>query len=53
MINSDVYATTTDRYQYSGMKEPQKNNKSEINRKQFNNARKEYWKNEYPEKQTK
>ena len=24
MINSDVYATTTDRYQYSGMKEPQK-----------------------------
>ncbi|MBO5747761.1 MAG: hypothetical protein J6R48_01835 [Muribaculaceae bacterium] len=30
-----------------------KNNKSEINRKQFNNARKEYWKNEYPEKQTK
>ena len=52
MINSDVFATT-DRYQYSGMKEPQKNNKSEINRKQFNNARKEYWKNEYPEKQTK
>ena len=30
-----------------------KNNKSEINREQFNNARKEYWKNEYPEKQTK
>ena len=50
---SDVFATTTDRYQYSGMKELQNNNKSEINRKQFNNARKEYWKNEYPEKQTK
>lgn len=49
---SDVFATT-DRYQYSGIKEPQNNNKSEINRKQFNNARKEYWKNEYPEKQTK
>lgn len=28
MINSDVFATTTDRYQYSGMKEPQKDNKS-------------------------
>lgn len=53
MINSDVFATTTDRYQYSGMKEPQKNSKSDINRTQFNNARKEYWKNEYPEKQTK
>ena len=25
---SDVFATTTDRYQYSGMKEPQKDNKS-------------------------
>ena len=49
---SDVFATT-DRYQYSGINEPQNNNKSEINRKQFNNARKEYWKNEYPEKQTK
>ena len=50
---SDVFATTTDRYQYSGMKEPQNNSKSDINRTQFNNARKEYWKNEYPEKQTK
>ena len=25
---SDVFVSTTDRYQYSGMKEPQKDNKS-------------------------
>ena len=50
---SNVFASNTNRYQYLSIKEPTNNSKSEINREQFNNARKEYWKNEYPEKQTK